>query len=75
MSVPETAPSASDPDPEVWAALRRLSERQRAVIYLTYWMDLAPEAVAELLDLSTGSVKQHLDRGRKALRSALGGTR
>lgn len=59
-------------DPEVWAALGNLSERQRAVVYLTYWMDLSPESIAELLDLSTGSVKKHLDRGRTALRSTLG---
>ena len=71
----DIAAAPPDHDPEIWAALGRLSERQRAVVYLTYWMALAPEAVAELLDVSTGSVKQHLDRGRKALRTALGGTR
>jgi len=70
-----TTTSGPDTDPEVWAALGKLSERQRAVVYLTYWMDLAPTAIAELLDLSTGSVKKHLDRGRAALRTTLGDLR
>ena len=60
-------------DTDVWAALSDLSERQRAVAYLTYWLDLTPDAVAEMLDISTGSVKKHLDRARKSLRNSLGG--
>jgi RNA polymerase sigma-70 factor (ECF subfamily) len=45
-----------------------LSVRQRQVIVLTYWLDLTPEQVAERLNIGMGSVKRHLDRGRKALR-------
>ena len=70
----ELVPS-DDTDPEVWAALGRLSERQRAVIYLTYWLDMTPDSIAEFLDLSAGSVKKHLDRGRSALRTTLGAQR
>jgi RNA polymerase sigma factor (sigma-70 family) len=62
--------ASHEPDlrPEVWAAVLTLSVRQRAVIVLTYWQDLAPEQVAERLQISEGSVKQHLARGRERLR-------
>src|SRR5438093_12249166 len=33
----------------------RLSPRQRAVVYLAYWDDLDPAAIAELLGVSEGS--------------------
>lgn len=33
------------PRPDVRAAIESLSARQRAVVYLTYWDDLAPEEV------------------------------
>lgn len=69
---PAATPSA---DPDIWRAVRALSDRQRAVVYLTYWMDMTTEQIAALLDLSPGSVKKHLDRGRTALRSTLGGER
>ena len=36
-------------DPDVLAALMRLSVRQRAVIHLTYWAELAPQQVADTL--------------------------
>ena len=65
--------SEAPSDPDVWSALGHLSERQRAVADLTYWMDLTPDAVAEMLAISTGSVKRHLDRARKSLRNSLGG--
>jgi RNA polymerase sigma factor (sigma-70 family) len=62
--------AAHEPDlrPEVWAAVQTLSVRQRAVIVLTYWQDLSPGQVADRLQISEGSVKQHLARGRARLR-------
>jgi RNA polymerase sigma-70 factor (ECF subfamily) len=57
--------------PEVLEAVRSLSERQRAVVYLTYWDDLDPAAIASLLDISEGSVKRHLARARDHLRRKL----
>lgn len=57
----------------MWSALGRLSERQRAVLYLTYWLDMDPAGIADLLDITPGAVKKHLDRGRRALRPMLGG--
>lgn len=57
--------------PEVLAAVKELSPRQRAVVILTYWEDLSPEQISELLDISEGSVKKHLARARTRLRRVL----
>lgn len=69
---PDLAPG-QDCAPEVWDAVKALSARQRAVVFLTYWEDLDIAAVAHLLDLSEGSVKQHLARARAHLRRKLHG--
>ena len=57
--------------PEVLTAVSALSPRQRAVIVLTYWDDLATDEIAEFLGLSEGSVKKHLARARSKLRRVL----
>jgi RNA polymerase sigma factor (sigma-70 family) len=57
--------------PEVLAAVFMLSVRQRAAIVLTYWEDLTPSSIAALMDISEGSVKRHLTRGRARLKEAL----
>ena len=64
-------PPASGPDVDIVRALRALSARQRAVIYLTYWEDLGRSWIAELLGMSEGSVDQHLSRARQHLRRNL----
>ena len=68
------APEAShllDVDVDVLAAVDRLSVRQRAVVVLTYWEDLAPGEVAARLGISDGSVRRHLNRARSRLREQL----
>lgn len=57
--------------PDVAAAVKRLSVRQRAVIVLTYWADLDPATVAERLGIGEGSVRRHLARARANLREVL----
>lgn len=57
--------------PEILAAVFRLSIRQRAVVYLTYWEDLDPRAIADLLHISDGSVRRHLARGKTHLKETL----
>ena len=54
-------------DVDVLAALDQLTVRQRAAVYLTYWEDLGPEAVASRMGISVGAVKRHLARGRSKL--------
>lgn len=58
-------------DPGVRRALERLSVQQRAVTFLTYWLDLDPASVASMLEISEGSVKRQLARARSTLRAVL----
>ena len=69
----ETAPGddGSSVDLDVLIALRRLSERQRAVIHLTYWEDLPVADIASLLDLSIRTVERELTSARKRLEALL----
>jgi RNA polymerase sigma factor (sigma-70 family) len=57
--------------PEILAAVSKLSVKQRAVIVLTYWEDLTPPTIATLMEISEGSVKRHLARGRTRLKEVL----
>jgi RNA polymerase sigma-70 factor (sigma-E family) len=52
-------------------AMARLSPRQRAAVYLRFSEDMSEQAVAEMLDCSVGSVKQHTSRGLAALRASI----
>ena len=52
-------------------ALSGLSDRQKAVVYLTYWHDLVATDVAERLGISEGAVRKHLARARAQLRRQL----
>lgn len=63
-------PSAESNDSLV-SALSDLSPQQRTAIYLTYWRDLPPAAVAELMNVSEGTVRRHLARARSKLRRTL----
>lgn len=56
---------------DVLAVVAGLSPRQRSVLWLTYWEDLRPSAVAATLGISEGSVKRHLARARTAVRKAM----
>lgn len=62
-------PSESDLD--VLDALDRLSEQQRAVVVLVYWEAMTLAEVAEVLDVSEGTVKRHHERAKSKLRKAL----
>ena len=54
-------------DVDVLDAVERLSVRQRAAVLLTYWADLPPQEVAQMMGISAGAVKRHLARARKRL--------
>jgi RNA polymerase sigma factor (sigma-70 family) len=54
--------------PDVQEAVASLSVQQRAVVFLTYWADLTGRDVAVLLDVSEGTVRQHLARAKATLR-------
>lgn len=58
-------------EPEISRAVTQLTPQQRAVVFLTYWSDMTPGAIAELLDVSEGTVRKQLARARDRLRSVL----
>ena len=57
--------------PEIRAALGRLTAQQRAMAFLTYWEDMSPAQVGAVLQVSEGTVKRQLARARTRLRQAL----
>ena len=64
-------PAIDERDRELWHLVSRLPKQQAAAIALHYVDDLSVEAIATVLECSTGSVKTHLSRGRHALASQL----
>jgi RNA polymerase sigma factor (sigma-70 family) len=56
----------------VFAALGRLSLRQRQAVTLRDWAGFETEEVASMLGMSASTVRVHLARGRAALRETLG---
>jgi len=68
-------PHQSEPsvEPALPGALARLSHRQRTTVLLVHGFGWTHEEVADLLDVSTSTVRNHLRRGMSKLRSALGG--
>ena len=66
------APGLGEDAVIVWAAMRRLPERQRLVLALRYHEDLSEAEVARLLRLPLGTVKTLARRGLARLRGELG---
>lgn len=72
-----TSPSSSPEDTvdlrlALAAALSALPKRQRQAVALRYLVDLPAADVAQVLRISSGSVKRHVHRGLSTLRSRLG---
>jgi RNA polymerase sigma-70 factor (sigma-E family) len=63
--------SGSDPELRIalWAALGRLTKRQRAVVVLRYFEDLPEADVARLLGCSVGTVRSTTHRSLARLRA------
>lgn len=56
----------------VFAALRRLPERQRTALVLRYYQDMTERDIAEAMGVSPGTVKSSVSRGLDRLRAELG---
>lgn len=62
-------------DQDVWAALKNVPVRQRAALYLRYYLDLSESETAAMLGCSLSATKSLVNRGLRHLRSELGGER
>ena len=69
---PSGLPYGTELRAEMWAAVRRLPDRQAQAVVLYYFGDRSVAAVAELMGLSEGAVKSHLSRARLTLARKLG---
>ncbi|MEI2705182.1 MAG: RNA polymerase sigma factor [Ilumatobacteraceae bacterium] len=58
-------------DPDVTAAMSRLSVRERSVLYLAYWLDLPVTEIAESLHLSARTTERALHTARATLEEHL----
>lgn len=58
-------------DRDVLAALVALSPRQRAAVYLTYWLELTATETAAVLESSQRTVERDLARARRILEGKL----
>jgi RNA polymerase sigma-70 factor (ECF subfamily) len=74
-AAPEDGTSAgrSDLRRDLTAAIRELPERYRDVVTLYYMNDVSYPEIAEILDLPLGTVKTHLHRAKRMLRSHMHG--
>lgn len=67
LASPETA--TDQPVDELISSLRRLPDRQRAVVVLHYYVDLSEAEIAQVLGMRIGTVKSALHRARARLQS------
>ncbi len=59
-------------EPGLPRAMAALSERQRLTVGLVHGFGWTQQDVADMLRVSPGTIKNHLDRGMSKLRSSLG---
>jgi RNA polymerase sigma-70 factor (ECF subfamily) len=71
--LPEGEVTLAEPiaDPVVVDALRALPARRRLIAFLHYFADLSYEQIAEICDVSPGTVAATLAQARDAVRAAL----
>jgi len=56
---------------QIWAALQKLSPRQRAVIVQKYFLGMSESEMADQSDTATGTIKWLLNAARERLRELL----
>jgi RNA polymerase sigma-70 factor (ECF subfamily) len=67
---PDRAAEFADRD-QLERGLRRLSDAQRSILILTYYVGLSPTEAADVLDIPVGTAKSRLHYALDALRAAL----
>jgi len=70
--LPETpTPPAPDGQPELWAAVGGLPERQRAAVFLRFAGDLTHRDIAAVMEASEDAVRKNVSDGLKKLKETL----
>jgi RNA polymerase sigma factor (sigma-70 family) len=72
---PEDVVLTNDRRRRVAEALALLPDRQRHCVVLRYYAGMTDQEIADHFDLAVGSVKNHIHRGRQALKATLGDLR
>jgi RNA polymerase sigma-70 factor, ECF subfamily len=72
MASRQATASPIDVDDSFWAAVRALPERQRAAVALHYVDDLSIDGIADVLGVTSGTVKASLFAARRSLAATLG---
>ena len=68
-SLPEqAAPAEADGRPELWAAVRKLPEKQRTAVFCRSVLGMPYAELAELLDSSEDAARRNVHEGLKTLR-------
>jgi RNA polymerase sigma-70 factor (sigma-E family) len=68
----EAAESSAVEDQGLWDLVQALPGRQREVLVLRYWCDLPDVQIAQVLGISSGTVKSSAHHARARLAAALG---
>jgi RNA polymerase sigma factor (sigma-70 family) len=66
------SPELPDIDPKLPAALQKLTAQQRAAVLLVHAHGWTYAEAADALECSVSTLRNHLDRGMRKLRAALG---
>jgi RNA polymerase sigma-70 factor (ECF subfamily) len=69
-AVPDRAAELADRD-QLERGLRRLTDAQRTILTLTFYVGLSPAEAADVLDIPVGTAKSRLHYAIDALRAAL----
>ena len=69
--VPAVMPLGVERDPDLDAAIRALSPRRRLIVFLRYFADLPYAQIAEICDVSEGTVAATLSQAHEQLADAL----
>jgi RNA polymerase sigma factor (sigma-70 family) len=61
-----------EPMPEVVTEVMRLPVRQRAAVYLVYWLGMSPSEAAGVMGVKPGTARRYLHLARNRLKEVLG---
>jgi len=70
-AAPHEAVDPTTVDRDVLNALQRLASRERAVVYLTYWIDMPTAEIADFLQVAPRTVERDLTNARRTLKELL----